>query len=65
VLESREKRVRREKEGLRLHGMIAPPGGLLLVVDVWTRKSRALGVAAELANSAFVPKREKGNKDVI
>jgi hypothetical protein len=54
VLESQEKRVRREREGLKLHGMIAS-GGLSVVVGVWTSKSRALAVAAELASSTFVP----------
>ena len=59
LLESQEKRVRREKEG---HGMIAP-GGPSAVIDVWTCRSRCLAVAAELASSTFVPKSEKGNKD--
>lgn len=58
MLESREKREKREKEGLWLHDMIAPCG--VSLADVWTRKSRVLAVAAELAGSTFVPKREKG-----
>lgn len=63
VLGSREKRVRREKEGLRLHGTLAPGGkGLPQVVDVWTSRSRALAVAVGLAYT-FVPKREKGRKN--
>ena len=58
MLESREKREKREKEGLWLHGMIAPCA--LSLADVWTRKSRVLTVAAEPASGTFVPKREKG-----
>jgi hypothetical protein len=60
VLGNREKRVIREKEGLRLHGTLAPDGQ---EVDVWTSRSRALVVAAGLGSSAFVPKREKGRKN--
>jgi hypothetical protein len=61
VLGSWERRARREKEGLRLHGMIALGGPL--VVDVWTSRSRAVAVAAGVASSAFVPKRKKGGNN--
>jgi hypothetical protein len=56
VLGNRETMVRREKEGLRLHGTLPGSRELTQVVDVWTSRSRALAVAAGLASSAFVPK---------